>query len=154
MSIHITIEGVPIAQKRARATRKGAYISVYDPQKVEKQQVRWQVQSYYREEPLKCPVELEVSFFLPIPKRSSKVKTRLMSEQEIKHTVKPDVDNLEKFLLDCLNGILFDDDSQIFALRCEKLYSKEPRTVITAKPYHGIREDLQKEVKDTDENDS
>lgn len=153
MSIHITIEGVPIAQKRARATRKGAYISVYDPQKIEKQQARWQVQSLYREEPLKCPVELDISFFMPIPKSTSKVKMRLMSEQEIKHVVKPDVDNLEKFLFDVLNGILFEDDSQIYSLTCKKLYSRDPRTVITAKPYHGIREDLQKEVKDTDEND-
>ena len=38
-------------------------------------------------------------------------------------TFKPDVDNIAKAVLDALNGVAFEDDSQVVRLRC----SKHPR---------------------------
>ena len=38
---------------------------------------------------------------------------------------KPDVDNLAKFVLDSLNGVLYDDDSQVVTLNATKMYDNE-----------------------------
>ena len=38
---------------------------------------------------------------------------------------KPDVDNLEKFVLDSLNGVLYDGDSQVVTLNATKMYNNE-----------------------------
>jgi Holliday junction resolvase RusA-like endonuclease len=40
-------------------------------------------------------------------------------------TVKPDADNLVKSLLDALNGILIEDDSQVCELNVKKRYAAE-----------------------------
>lgn len=49
-------------------------------------------------------------------------------EGKIGHTVKPDVDNLAKQLLDAMTRLRFwDDDRQIVELTCRKRYEEEPR---------------------------
>ena len=53
-----------------------------------------------------------------------------MISGEIKHTKKPDCDNLLKHL-DYLNGTAFIDDAQSFGLHARKFYSENPRTEIT-----------------------
>ena len=42
----------------------------------------------------------------------------------------PDFDNLEKFAVDSMNKIVFDDDKQIVSCRTDKRYSERPRTEI------------------------
>lgn len=37
-----------------------------------------------------------------------------------------DLDNLAKFVLDALNGIAYDDDSQVATLTCAKAYTTSP----------------------------
>lgn len=120
----------PIPNKRPRATRKGAYITVYDPQKKEKSQMKWQLRSLYREMPLTVPLIVDLTFFLPIPKSTSKVRRHQMLINQIPPMKKPDLDNLEKFTLDCLNNIVYEDDSQIIELKSRKCYSDRPRTII------------------------
>ena len=48
--------------------------------------------------------------------------------------LKPDLDNLEKFYLDCASGILFQDDRMIISLQSKKKYDKNPRTEIIVMP--------------------
>lgn len=45
-------------------------------------------------------------------------------------TVRPDLDNLTKAILDSLNGIYWVDDSQIVELECKKLYGHRPAIII------------------------
>ncbi len=50
------------------------------------------------------------------------------------HIKKPDVDNLAKSVLDGMNKIVYDDDSQIIVLLTSKEYAMEdekPRTVVS-----------------------
>lgn len=42
----------------------------------------------------------------------------------------PDIDNLQKSLLDALNGIVWDDDAKITHIEAWKFYSEKPRTEI------------------------
>ncbi len=56
-----------------------------------------------------------------------------MISNEIKHTLTPDADNLVKMCLDCMNGVVYVDDRQIYEIYAEKLYGEEPRTEIVIK---------------------
>jgi Holliday junction resolvase RusA-like endonuclease len=53
-----------------------------------------------------------------------------MLNGEIRHTKKPDCDNMAKIVLDALNGIAFDDDSQITDLIVHKQYGESPNVEI------------------------
>ena len=46
------------------------------------------------------------------------------------HTKKPDLDNLEKMVYDCLDHVSWKDDSQIVKSIAQKVYSDNPRTEI------------------------
>lgn len=76
--------------------------------------------------PLKTAVALSMEVHLPIPKGTSKKKVAAMLAGEIRHDKKPDLDNLEKHLLDCCNGVLWVDDKQIDCVLKRKSYSMTP----------------------------
>lgn len=63
------------------------------------------------------PVGVEIDVYRKLPKSKP---LRVESESD---TIKPDVDNIAKAIMDALNGVAFDDDSQVVRLRC----SKHPR---------------------------
>jgi Holliday junction resolvase RusA-like endonuclease len=130
--IIIEIYGNPIPLKRPRACKRGDFIQMYDSQTKEKEIVRWQAKAQYKEEPIKTPLLIDMLFGLPIPKGTSRVRTNLMLQNEMVPMKKPDLDNLIKFILDCLNEILFDDDSQIIEIKARKCYMDNPRTVVRA----------------------
>jgi Holliday junction resolvase RusA-like endonuclease len=44
------------------------------------------------------------------------------SEQLEQKITKPDVDNLAKAILDALNGVAYEDDSQVYSLEVQKWY--------------------------------
>lgn len=77
------------------------------------------------------PVIMECCFCFPIPQSASHKKRTMMREQIIKHTKKPDLDNLLKFVKDCLNSSVWHDDSQVVHVEAIKEYSDNPRTTIT-----------------------
>ena len=130
--IIIEVLGVPISLNRPRACKRGEFISMYDSQVKEKQQVRWQLSGQYKEKPLLMPLAVDLLFGMPIPKQTSKVRTKEMLAGKLVPMKKPDIDNLIKFILDCLNEILFDDDSQIVEISARKIYTVSPRTIVRA----------------------
>jgi Holliday junction resolvase RusA-like endonuclease len=81
-------------------------------------------------EPIAAPVILECRFFFPVPaSKSKKIKAGMLSG-EIRHTTKPDLDNLVKFVLDAINGIVILDDRQVCAMYGSKGYGTTPRTEV------------------------
>ncbi len=141
-SIKIIIPGTPIPKARPRfAVRKSKtgkpFPTVYSSQTKQVEQVK---KSMYDQllELLKAggkrysikmnrilmgrPVSIRMSFFF-----TSKTASYW---NDTYHTIKPDLDNLEKFYLDCANGILFYDDSQVVNLTSRKSFSKIARTEI------------------------
>lgn len=72
------------------------------------------------------PIGMFIWFGLPIPKSTSKKRARQMTLGEVKHTKRPDVDNLVKAVLDGLNGVAWEDDSQITTLNIRKCYCEAP----------------------------
>lgn len=132
--ISLDLFGTPIASARPRFNfkTKSAY---EDPtQSKLKEGAKWQLRSQYREEPLGCPVSVDITFYLPIPQSASKPKQRQMLHGVLHHISKPDIDNLQKFVLDCLNGIVIEDDRRVIEIRARKIYSTKPGTLIRIMP--------------------
>ena len=65
------------------------------------------------------PVGLKIDFLFEIPKSWSKSK----KESAKWHTSRPDSDNLAKTVKDALNGVLYDDDSQVAWMQVSKRLS-------------------------------
>jgi len=126
----IVVRGVPIAKKRPRFARRGKFVVTYNDQQTEEGRFLFEVQKQWSRPPIEGPLKVRCSFEMPIPKGTSKKKTQGMLRDEIRHTKKPDIDNLLKFSCDCCNGVIWKDDSQIVLLVGQKFYSEIPKTII------------------------
>lgn len=129
----IKIIGKPIAKKRPRFARRGKFVMTYNDQETEEGKFFLQVQQQWKEPPLEGAVQLFCDFFMPIPKGTSKKKRAQMISGDIPHIKKPDLDNLAKFVKDCLNSLIWKDDSQVIMLYAIKHYGEEPMTMIDVK---------------------
>lgn len=132
--IDFEFEGNPIPWARPGIIRTRKTNIVYDRQRREKDMVQWQLRAKYREEPLSVPIRANIIFRMPIPKSTPAAVRREMLNGSFHHSKKPDIDNLEKFLFDAMNGIVFKDDSQIYAVHKKKIYSEHPGTYIELIP--------------------
>ena len=130
----IEIPGVPIPLHRPRACRRGSFIRMYNDQEKIMSQYRSQMRELFNNSPYPLPshipVHVEIFFYFPIVKGTSKVRTRQMLDGILTHVKRPDVDNCTKLFLDCMNGIVYQDDSQVTKLTAEKLFGIVPKTVI------------------------
>lgn len=112
----------PEAQKRVKVFNRIAI----DPSKEYKNFLKMQLLEQFHEEPLDEPLRVAIKFHMPIPKSSSKKKAMDMEQGLIRHTKKPDIDNLCKATLDALSKVVIRDDSIIYFLSAEKSYRKAP----------------------------
>lgn len=86
------------------------------------------------------PLTVTIFAYFPVPKSMSKKRKHDMLCNIEMPTKKPDIDNIAKAVLDALNGIAYDDDTQIVALFVYKFYDKDPRVDVTISPYGIIDE--------------
>jgi Holliday junction resolvase RusA-like endonuclease len=75
------------------------------------------------------PVGVSIYALQKPPKKSKKVVADML-RGAIRPTKKPDVDNIAKIILDGLNKVAWDDDTQVVELRIEKGYSENPCVVV------------------------
>lgn len=132
--IRLVIPGNPIAKKRPRFARRGKFVTTYNPQETE--EGRFAIQAIQQiahqdpGEPISGPISLRTRFDMPIPKSTSKKRATAMLCGNENHVKKPDLDNLLKFVKDCLNRIAWKDDSQVCMIEAYKRYSEHPKTII------------------------
>ena len=110
----------PKSKGRPRFTRTG---HTYTPQIT--RDYEKQIGDFYKENTsdyYDSPIKVSLVFYMPIPKSTSKKKMELMKSGAIRHTKKPDSDNLAKAVLDGINGVAFEDDKLITELRIKKRY--------------------------------
>ena len=123
--IEFTVPAVPVAQPRQRHSAQvicGRVISRnYTPAghavNSFRASVRMAAREAYSGPPLDGPLCVDVVAVFPRP-QSQIWKRREMPRQ--RHAKKPDRDNLDKAILDCLSGILWRDDCQVCAGSIEK----------------------------------
>lgn len=84
-----------------------------------------------------CDGPVAVNIVAVFPRPKSKVwKSKPMPSYP--HTIKPDVDNVQKSCLDALNGLAYRDDSQVFIATVTKRVAagdEQPRTEIEVTPW-------------------
>lgn len=76
----------------------------------------------YRSEPMAGALVVELVTQMKRPKSAKKRKY---------NTVRPDIDNFAKMILDACNAIVWIDDAQIVKLTHEKIYGEEELTLIS-----------------------
>lgn len=145
----IIIPGNPIPKMRHRTRVVGKRAFMYDPQEKQKKHVQKFLGKHIKDafdsedkEIVKEASDLASAdyffvraiFYLPYPKNLTKSKANAIKWELLKPVNKFDLDNLEKFVLDAANGILYPDDGMVVCLASHKIYSDNPRTEINIMP--------------------
>ncbi len=113
---NLFVNGIPKAQPRPRMTFSG---HVYNPISANdwKNQIKAAFLPFKRP-PITAPIRLQVSFFMPRPKR-------LKGDDPIPHIAKPDTDNLLKAVMDAMTDArVWKDDAQVYAIKSGKWYAE------------------------------
>ena len=128
--INFTITGKPIQQQRHRVARNGR---MYDPNHKDKNQIWLQIANHKPRKPFVGDVMIKVIFTIPYPKkfyRTGKYKHLLKDNIPEYVSVRPDLDNYLKLLLDVMNKGFYVDDSQVVKLQAEKVYGRKGETEV------------------------
>ncbi len=132
-----TVEGKPQGKARARTfynRRMGKMQSITPENTADYESiVRWSYKAagggYYG----KGLFEVHIKAVYEVPASYSKKKREAALKDEIKPSVKPDIDNITKSILDALNGVAYYDDSGVIRLTAEKVYGESPRVEVELK---------------------
>lgn len=144
MNVSFTIPGNPQGKGRPRFSTRGGFVRAYTPQKTAsyEEAVRFELARAMRgKRPAEAPVSLTIVARVPVPGSWSKVRRERALAGEIRPTVKPDLDNIEKIVLDAMNGGAFPDDAYVVSCSKTKIYSENPGVTVTlvelrAEPSH------------------
>lgn len=130
----ISIDETPVSWKRAGVYIRKGLVTIYDKQTKEKKKTRFFLKTQYTDPIISGPLMLNIEFFMPMPKSTPKRTKQDMLSGKIFHSKKPDIDNLLKYLLDCMTNIVFVDDAQVRMVQVKKTYSDNPRTELIVFP--------------------
>ena len=132
MVIRFTVPGEPKGKGRPRLGRSGHAYTPHDTANYENLVKVCFRDMYPDHVPLdaETAVGVEIMACYSIPKSASKKRRLGMLLGHIRPLKKPDCDNIAKIICDALNGIAYHDDSQIYSLNVEKLYSETPRVEV------------------------
>jgi len=140
-TIDFEYRGEPKPQLRTRSVVAGGGKRVinYDPQKSRdfKESIKHNAQLYAMEKLdstggiMKGPIILEVFLFRGIPKSFSNKKRELAINGMLLPTTKPDMKNYISGVEDALEGVIFENDSQIIGYgHSAKLYGDPPGVLV------------------------
>ena len=133
----------PRPQQSAKFFKRGNFIKSYQPKEVlsYKAQIAYsfiqQTGGQFKWVLSTKPIRITKMWFVfpPLKSMSRKVLDKIIAWESdhnwppLFKPTKPDIDNLQKGVLDALKSLMFSDDSQIVALdNVKKLYGTQPRT--------------------------
>ena len=122
------IPGKPFAKQRPRFSRASG--RTYTPgQTVSFERTVGQIALTHFPQPIEGPVKLTIWATFEPAKSWSKKKTA--EHLNTPHMQRPDLDNIQKAILDGLNRIAFADDGQVAEISCRKVWGPVARTVVT-----------------------
>lgn len=127
--MRIIIQGDPIAQKRAKFRRLGNFVQTYDPSSKDKASFRKQIASFNIKKMFDSP-KIGFLFYFPIPKAIRKKDLVLYRSERLRYSKKPDEDNLIKFYMDAMDGLVYEGDQKVSLAFSLRIYSEHPRTEI------------------------
>ena len=124
-----------MGKQRPKFARVGMGVNAVTPKKTANYETyikyiyaeKYKVMMFEIDEPLK----IEIIAYKAPPSSTSKKKLKLMLENILRPTKKPDWDNIGKIVGDALNKVAYPDDKQIVDAHIIKFYDTEPRVEIT-----------------------
>jgi Holliday junction resolvase RusA-like endonuclease len=122
--IKILINTRPKPQQRHRHNGKFQY----DPSAKDKKEFLLQSMKYAPKTPTLKNIEMYLTFCYKRPRNhyTSKNKVLKLKPDAPQHrSSTPDLDNLEKFVLDCYEGTFYKNDSQVVRLTSEKVFGEQ-----------------------------
>ena len=126
--IEFEVPGDPVAKQRPRMTKSG---HVYTPEKTRKYEKLVKEAYLNHSRGWKfgkdVPLEIRIVAYFPIPKSDSNKRKTEKKIGVIRPTIKSDIDNICKSILDGLNGVAYEDDKQIVGLHASKWYADNPK---------------------------
>ena len=108
----LTVDGEPVGKARARVTARGTYTP--EKTRAAQERISWEAKAWWGRQPLmEGPVRLNIIAWFSKPKR----------EKGVRPCKRPDWDNVGKIVSDALNGIVYQDESQVVEAVVEKRYA-------------------------------
>ena len=131
-SVYFSIPGKPRGKERPRSHRVKNFITTYTPKNTVEYEnkIKKCYKEYTNNVKLEGYIEAEITAIFPIPKSIKKKDRQEMEQGNVRCRTKPDCDNIAKVILDPLNEIAYDDDSQVCSLKAEKFYGIEPQVKV------------------------
>lgn len=123
--LEFTLEILPRPQGRPRVFGKFAV----DPSKKDKESFLALAYQYKPTVPIDNPIAIELVFTMPRPKNHYN-KKGLKPDAPMYHSSRPDIDNLEKLVMDALNGVFYRDDALVCRKESLKQYGETPSTLV------------------------
>ena len=127
MHVEFHVAGIPKAQPRVKAFRRGNHAGVYTPDSADawKQAVRLEAIANAPRCLLAGPIRLQLDFFLPRPKAHLDKHGIPKPKSPVWHPKKPDLDNLIKAVTDAITDTqrVWLDDSQVSQITATKTYA-------------------------------
>ena len=127
--VRFVIPRPPKGKERPRLTKKGqAYTpkATKDYEKVVKESYLKVTDHIFTE-----AIKVTINAYHVIPQKDNKTLRAGKLDGLIKATVKPDIDNIAKIILDGLNKVAYNDDNQVTELYVNKQYGEVGKVVVT-----------------------
>ena len=127
--IQFAVPGNPVGKGRAKAARRGNYVTMYTPQKTVNYEslVAYSAHIAMNGRALITgAVTVDLDIRVQIAESWSHKKKKQAVDGVIHPTKKPDIDNVEKAIFDGMNGVVWKDDVQVISVSKRKRYSDVP----------------------------
>lgn len=130
-TVKFTVPGKAVGKQRPRFSRQGTAVRTYTPRQTTEYEGLVK-ESYIAAggKKLEGTIGATICGYFEPPRSTSKKQRQKMLSGEIGYTKKVDADNLAKSILDALNGVAYDDDSQVCLLIVQKLYGEKARVEV------------------------
>ena len=127
ISIMFTVYGTPTPKGRPRFSTRGKFPVAYTPEKTKAYEFEVGMMALAAmggTKPLEGALEAFIYITYAVPESYSKKRLEACLNGLEKHTKKPDLDNVIKSVIDGMDKIVFDNDSQIISIHATKVYGE------------------------------
>ena len=134
--ITFTVPGNPVGKGRAKAARRGKFITMYTPEKTASYESLVAHAAHVAmagRSLIAGAVSVELDIRLQIPASWSNKKKQQAVDGLLFATKKPDCSNVQKAIEDGMNGVVYVDDVQIVSGSQRKRYAETPGVVVIVK---------------------
>lgn len=138
----IVVDGKPIGKARPRFGKGNVYTT--PETEAYETHVGYVARREMRSrQPFKLPLVMRVMAYFEIPASWPEHQRQAALLGVVRHTRKPDFDNIAKVLADALNGIAYEDDKQIVRFEIEKRYGPRAFAAVTVEEITGSYSEAQ-----------